>query len=67
MYPVQQEEVCRLDRIATAIALRGKGFDIDFEDWDGLSDESVLEIIIYLLDGSTSDMEEIVKELKYEV
>lgn len=62
VYPQQRNETWLLDRIGTAIALREKGFDVDFEDWDRLPDESVLEIITHLLNGSETDIREVVKE-----
>jgi hypothetical protein len=34
-----------LDRIKLAISLREQGMDVDFEEWDGLSDESVTRIV----------------------
>lgn len=38
---MSQEHPDRLDRIDLAIQLRKAGNDIDFEDWDGLSDGQV--------------------------
>jgi hypothetical protein len=39
-----------LDRIGLAVSLREQGIDVDFNDWDGLSDESVSRIASVLVD-----------------
>ena len=62
--PGQYETVHVLDRAGTAVALREKGIDVDFEDWDGLTDESVLETLMHLLHGSGIDMQDVVKEIR---
>lgn len=45
----------QFDRKATAVALRQYGFDVDFEDWDGLCDESVLERLVALVSETEID------------
>lgn len=42
--PARQEEAISLDRKGIASRLRERGIDVDFEDWDGLSDERVIDI-----------------------
>ncbi len=49
LQPNGDTELLVLDRVQLAISLRKQGLDVDFEDWDGLSDESVSRIASVLV------------------
>lgn len=50
-----------LSRKDIAVKLRQLGVDVDFEDWDGLDDNDVLDIIVTLAMMHNLDLDEILQ------
>jgi hypothetical protein len=46
-----------LDRVSLAIGLRRSGIHVDFEDWDGMSDDWVRQRVQYLNLGQRSQLD----------
>lgn len=70
MQEVQTQNLAQegsLNRKEIAIRLRQKSIDVDYEDWDGLSDEDVVErvwSIVFIRGGI--DFEEIITDKELE-